>query len=101
MQLGLDFGKNLTFYDLENTEYKVVIKELLFDEGLTYSELTNGLKKLFSSDKKLIVYDKKSLRHKLSELGVEFNAFADDVSIMRYLADFSERRSYGKHNSHK
>ena len=90
---AVDFGKNLTFYDLKDTEYKVVIKELLFDEGLTFSELTNGLKKLFSSDKKLIVYDKKALRHKLNELGVDFSVFADDVSIMKYLADFSEREN--------
>ncbi len=88
---SVDFSKNLSFYDLSGTEYRVTYKELLIDEGLSFNELKNGLKKLFSSEKKLIVYDKKSLRHKLKEYDVEFNAFADDVSIMKYLADFSER----------
>ena len=90
-RLAVDFEKDFCFSDFSGTEYRLSIKENLFDEGLTYAEIKPVLDKLFSSDKKLVVFDKKTLKHKLKEYGVEFTAFADDISIMKYLADFSGR----------
>ncbi len=85
------FDKDFCFYDFNGTEYLLKIKENIFDDGVTFAEVKDNFNTLFSSDKKLVVFDKKTLKHKLKSYDINFTAFADDISIMKYLTDFSGR----------
>ncbi|MBE5734453.1 MAG: DNA polymerase I [Clostridiales bacterium] len=74
------------------TEYVLPIKETLFDDGFNLSDALNTLIPAFTGKEKLIVYSKKDLKHYvLNCINVELSAPCDDVSIMKYLADFSGR----------
>lgn len=71
-------------------EYVIAIKQTLFDEGFNLSEVLTCLKPLFCSNNRLIVFNKKQLKHFLKDnVGIDFTAPADDVAIMKYLGDFS------------
>lgn len=68
------------------------IKENLFDNGFTFSEILSVINPLFSSEREIILFDKKSLRHFLKKTAdIELLCKVDDVSIMKYLGDFSGR----------
>lgn len=77
-------------YSDGQTEYKIPVKQMLLDEGFNLSQAINYLSPLFTSDKKLIVYSKKDLMHLLAEtIGVTLTARTEDLSILKYLVDFS------------
>lgn len=81
--------KELSISDGSN-EICLSIKVDLFDEGFNFSEILSAIKPLFNKGRTLIVYDKKSLRHFLKETAdVELYCDIEDVSIMKYLGDFS------------
>ena len=87
--LSVNLGENLNVYDGEK-EYKINITDNFFDKGIMYGEAVGYIAKLVGSDKrKLVVYAKKDLRTELNKFKVAFNAFAYDVAIEKYLADFS------------
>lgn len=87
--LAVNLGDNLNVYDGEK-EYKINITDNFFDKGIMYGEAVRYLEKLVEKDKRnFIVYAKKDLRTELNKFKVEFNAFAYDVAIEKYLADFS------------
>lgn len=87
--LAVNLGDNLNVYDGEK-EYKINITDNFFDKGIMYGEAVRYLESLVSDEKrKLIIYGKKDLRTELYKFKAEFNAFADDVAIEKYLADFS------------
>lgn len=87
--LAVNLGDNLNVYDGEK-EYKINVTDNFFDKGIMYGEAVGYIAKLVGSDKrKLVVYAKKDLRTELNKFKVEFNAFAYDVAIEKYLADFS------------
>ena len=87
--LAVNLGENLNVYDGEK-EYKINITDNFFDKGIMYGEAVRYLEKLVGNDKrKLVVYAKKDLRTELNKFKVAFNAFAYDVAIEKYLADFS------------
>lgn len=87
--LAVNLGDNLNVYDGEK-EYKINIIDNFFDKGIMYGEAVRYLECLVSDEKrKLIVYGKKDLRTELYKFKAEFNAFAYDVAIEKYLADFS------------
>lgn len=71
------------------TEYDFTVKEMLIDDGFELSAVLKFLSPCFSGNKKLIVYDKKGLRHLLKDIGVELVAPCEDVSIIKYLADYT------------
>lgn len=72
-------------------EYQIAIKgENLLDEGVLLSEALKFLYPVFRKNNKVIVYDKKKLYHLYNQLGESIEGFdVEDVSIMKYLADFS------------
>ncbi len=71
-------------------EVTLPIKEGLFDEGFTFSEILPIIKPLFSASHSLIVYDKKSLKHFFKKTAdIDLFCQMDDLSIMKYLGDFS------------
>lgn len=87
--LAVNLGDNLNVYDGEK-EYKINITDNFFDKGIMYGEAVGYIAKLVGNDKrKLVVYAKKDLRTELNKFKVAFNAFAYDVAIEKYLADFS------------
>ena len=80
---------NLYLPDKEkDKEYNIKIQEGFFSEGLTEGQLYGALKGVFENESvKKILYNKKKTLHKLREYGVGLTN-AEDVSIMKYLADF-------------
>ena len=87
--LAVNLGDNLNVYDGEK-EYKINITDNFFNKGIMYGEAVRYLEKLVEKDKRnFIVYAKKDLRTELNKFKVAFNAFAYDVAIEKYLADFS------------
>lgn len=87
--LAINLGDNLNVYDGEK-EYKINVTDNFFDKGIMYGEAVGYIAKLVGNDKrKLVVYAKKDLRTELNKFKVAFNAFAYDVAIEKYLADFS------------
>ncbi|MBP5467581.1 MAG: DNA polymerase I [Clostridia bacterium] len=71
------------------TEYVYNINRTLLGDGFSLSAVLSGVKELFFGNKKLITFDKKELKHLLYGYNVELTAFCDDVSIMKYLTDFT------------
>ena len=43
--------------------------------------------RFFTGNKKVILYNSKDIRHRLSALGLRFNAPFEDVSLIKYLAE--------------
>lgn len=91
--------KSLSFYFGENIylsdgvcEYVVAIKTDLLSDGLSLENALNCLNSTFCDNTvKLIVFDKKSLKRQLKEYGYELCAECDDVSILKYIVDFTQR----------
>ncbi len=82
-------GKTLFLSDGKN-EYTIKIRENLFDDGFNLSEILLSLKDVFNGDAKLIVFDKKSLKHFIKDsVSLSLTAPCDDLAIVKYLADFS------------
>ena len=84
------FEENLHVYD-GKTEYLVKVKEGFFDEGVLYSEAVDALCPVVQSDKKIVTYNLKDLMHRFDGMDVRFSARFEDVSVIKYLADFSGR----------
>ena len=84
------FSKDLYIYPFGNVEYKIPLKENLFDDGFLFTDIADKLKVLFS-DKQLLVYLKKDLKHKLAWYGVDYFTTSDDLALIKYLVDFSGR----------
>lgn len=85
-------GKNFNIFDGE-TEYTFVIKENFFDEGISLEEMLAFLEPVLTAriNCKLIVYDKKSLKHKLDKIGSRLSAFCDDVMLEKYVVDYTQK----------
>lgn len=82
-------GMEYDFY-FNGTEYKAKIKENLLDDGFNELQLEPMLKTLFSNkNRKLYVYGKKNLRHKLRFYEIDIECDVEDVSILKYLTDYT------------
>ena len=71
------------------TEYIYKISENLLGDGFSRAGIINSLKDVFSGNARFIAFDKKELKHVLADYGIDFTAPCDDVSIMKYLTDFT------------
>ncbi len=79
---------NFNLFDGE-TEFAIPERKTLLDEGLPVSETFETLKPLFTGAAKLVVFDKKEMRHALNDqAGYDLAAPVDDVALMKYLAEF-------------
>lgn len=73
-----------------NILYDYKINRTLLDGYFNNLELLNHLNTLFTGDKTLIVWNKKSLRHYLKKnADLTLSCPCIDLSLMKYLADFS------------
>ena len=74
----------------QKTEYVFNIRQNLLDVGLGLSEVLTILTPIFNGEKSLIVSSKKELRHFIDNaLSLTLTAPCDDLSILKYLVDFS------------
>lgn len=71
------------------TEYVYNLNETLLGDGFSRAAVINALTTLFDGSVPLIAYDKKELKHILAGYGLTLGATCDDVSIMKYLTDFT------------
>ncbi len=71
-------------------EIIVKIRTNLFEEGVNLSDAFTSLMPIFNGNSSLVVFSKKELRHLLNNSGFgKISAPMQDISIMKYLADFS------------
>lgn len=74
----------------KDTEYVLKEKETLLDNGLHCHEIGKILQALFSKENvKAYLYGKKEFRKALRSLDAEIKCSAEDVSLLKYLADYS------------
>ena len=74
------------------TEFTYKLKRSLLDDGFTAAEIFDSFAPLFGGETTLVVFDKKELRHYLrNTAGISLTAKCEDVSIMKYLTDYSGR----------
>ena len=74
-----------------DVEYQFTIMQNLLDDGFSLSDILVAIKDIFAFDGTLILFDKKSVKHLLDGLEIKLTAKAEDISIMKYIADFSGR----------
>ncbi len=71
-------------------EYVLQARLTLLDGGLAADEYDRVLRALFADPSRTaILYGKKNFRHMLREHGAELVCAAEDVSLMKYLVDYS------------
>ena len=94
------FGDGTTVSVAENLisvyykkEYRIPLMVTLFDQGLSQKDAYSLIKSL--DDRcKLVVFDKKSINHTLDALNLPLlRSETDDLSIIKYLADFSGEKT--------
>ncbi len=90
-KVAVCFSKTAVNLSDGKTEYVYNINQTLLGDGFSLSAVLSGVKDLFCGGKKLITFDKKELKHLLYGYNIELAAAADDVSIMKYLTDFTGR----------
>ncbi|MDE7305784.1 MAG: DNA polymerase I, partial [Clostridia bacterium] len=63
---------------------------LITDDGINYDDYISVLRFIFeNSDNRVITFACKDLMHDLQKLGVEFKCAFDDVSLSKYLCDYT------------
>lgn len=91
-RLSVTLSKEKVCVSDEKNEYVMKIMQTLLDDGFNLSEVLTALRPVFTGKIPLVVFNKKELKHTLSNaLNITLSAPADDVQIMKYLADFSGR----------
>ena len=73
------------------TEYVFPVRATLLDDGFTVSSVFNYLQPILNGKRTLILYGKKNFRHFISALSVDVTCPVEDLSLIKYLADFSGR----------
>ena len=91
-KIALYIGKNISFYNYEDTEVSLKIKDNFFDEGFLFDEALSALKPVFC-DKKLqiIVDDNKAFLHLLNTLDIVLTAKTEDLSLLKYVVDYDDK----------
>lgn len=97
-ELDFSSAKTLTIcYDTQKfyiydgkSEYQILIKENLLSDGFTITEILSKLNQSFTGDKTLVLYDKKEFMRLLEDvLGKTLSAKCEDVSLLKYLFNFT------------
>lgn len=77
----------LFFDDEKKEEIVLPIKENLLDVGFFLCSVKPLLDEFFSGEKTIVLYNSKEIRHRLTELNVNFSAPFEDVSLMKYISE--------------
>lgn len=89
-KIVVNISDYINFYVFDNFEYKLKIKENFFDDGFETEEAISLLKPIFEDENKtIILFYKNQTRHLLNKHNISFKAKCYDVSIMKYLVDFT------------
>ena len=80
-------GFRFFFDDGKKEEIVLPIKENLLDIGFFLHSVKPLFEAIFLCEKTVVLYNSKELRHRLAELGIEFSAPFEDVSLMKYIAE--------------
>ncbi len=89
-QTAIFFAPDSVHFSDGETEFIAPIRQTLFDEGFSLSEVLNALSATFKGDKRLVLFDKKECAHFIENtVNTRLSAPCDDLSIIKYLADFS------------
>ncbi len=89
-RLSIVFGDKSVNLSDGKTEYIIKTRQSLLDDGFNTADVLNALNHHLNGKTPLIVYGKKDIKHFIfSSVGLSVNAKADDISIMKYLCDFS------------
>ncbi len=89
-KVSFAFLDDLHFSNGKN-EYKVVIPQNFLDQGLSVDEINGVLKKYFALDNEIILLDIKADRKRQELKGVNIASSVQDISLIKYLVDFSGR----------
>jgi len=89
-KVSFAFLDDLHFSNGKN-EYKVVIPQNFLDQGLSVDEINGVLKKYFALDNQIILLDIKADRKRQELKGVNIASSVQDISLIKYLVDFSGR----------
>ncbi len=90
--ISLSIGSRSINLSDGDTEYIIGVRETLLDDGFNLSDALKALKPLLTGDKTLIVFNKKELKHFVkNNAEITLTAPCEDVSLLRYLAEFSGR----------
>lgn len=82
-------GANLL---VDNTEYEMPFRRTIIDDGFNETDVFRALKKFFTGENTLVVFGKKNLMHYLQDnLGFDLTCKVEDVSLIKYLVDFTGR----------
>ena len=91
-KIALSIGDKSVNLSDGKAEYVIPIKETLFDDGFNLSEVLNALVPAFTGENALVLFNKKDLRHFIfNAANLPLTAPCADVSVMKYLADYSGR----------
>ena len=83
------FSENSFYFSDGACEFEVRIARTLLDEGVREGELCDSLKAIFGKGGKTVLYGVKDFRHVLDGYGAELLCDAEDVSLMKYLTDYT------------
>lgn len=82
-------GVSFAFY-FGGIEYTARIKANLLDDGLDETEIVEILKAICGErERRLFLYGKKNMQHRLRQYGIDLLCRAEDVSILKYLTDYT------------
>ena len=88
--LAFYIGKESLSISNGKEEFKVKFRLSLLDDGYALTEVLTYLSPIFVGENTLIVYNKKDLKHYLKDtIDLLLTAKVEDLSIIKYLADFS------------
>lgn len=88
-EISLVIRDNISFYDGKN-EYLIKIKKDFFDEGFSLDNVIAQLKSVFADkNNRLVLYAKKETMRFLDQFGIRLVAYADDVSLEKYVLEQS------------
>ena len=88
--ISLCIEKTAVYLSDGKSQLVIPVQQTLFDDGLSLSEVLFALTPLFNGKAKLLVCDKKKLRHLIKKsINADLLAPCEDASLMKYLADFS------------
>ena len=88
-KIAIVYEGDISVSDGKN-EYLLKIPENFFEEGISFEECVTLLKPIFADENRnIILWSKKAFKTQFIKEGIIFNAHIDDISIQKYLADFS------------
>lgn len=88
-RLAIWIGDDISLSD-GKYEYRIKIKQNFFDTGFMFDQAVISLKSFLENEQNnIIVFSRKSFEKQISEFGIDLGANVDDVSIEKYIVDFS------------